>query len=304
VPRHLTPTCAAVVAGVLAVALAGCGGPSVGDPASDGTVSVVASSDVWGDVARTVGGPDVAVTSLIDDPSQDPHSFEASPRALLAVAHADVVVENGGGYDDFMGRVLDSTRTKARVVDAVEVSGRRAPSGGELNEHVWYDVRAVAAVADRLAADLGHADRAHAEDYSARAQQLGTELAGLRRQQTAASRRIGGRSIAVTEPVPLYLTEACGLRDATPAEFSRAVEGGDDVSPAVLEKTLDLLRSGRVAALVYNAQTSGPITQRARAAAVTAGVPVVPVTETLPAGEHYLGWMRDNLDRITAAVQR
>ena len=70
----------------------------------------------------------------------------------------------------------------------------------------------------------------------------------------------------------------------------------------VLRQTLALFGDGQVRALVYNAQTSGPETDEVLDAARAAGVAVVPVTETLPDGEDYLGWMRDNLDAVVAAL--
>lgn len=127
----------------LSLLLAACGS-SKDEAASGGsTLSVVASTNVWGDIAKTVGGNSVTVTSLISQPSQDPHSFEASSKTLLAVSKADVVLENGGGYDDFMHRVLETSSSKAAVLDAVKISGQAAEAGSELNEHVWYDLPSV-----------------------------------------------------------------------------------------------------------------------------------------------------------------
>jgi zinc/manganese transport system substrate-binding protein len=108
--------------------------------------------------------------------------------------------------------------------------------------------------------------------------------------------------VSITEPVPLYLLAAMGLKNRTPDDFSRAVEESGDVSPRVLADTLALYSDHRVAALIYNSQTSGPITAQVEAAARSAGVPVVPVTETLPAGTSYLTWMSRTIARVAAAV--
>ena len=113
-----------------------------------------------------------------------------------------------------------------------------------------------------------------------------------------------GEAVAITEPVPLYLLTACGLVNRTPAQFSEAVEEDTGVSVRVLQQTLALFESHTVRALVYNAQTSGAETTRVLAAAKAAGIPAVPVTETLPAGDTYLGWMGDNLDAVVKALGR
>src|SRR6478752_6758802 len=112
---------------------------------ASGQVRVLASTNVWGDVAAQIGGEHVAVTSIISDPSADPHSFQSSARNQLALSKAALIIENGGGYDDFMQTMLASAASSAPVINAVNVSGL-APTDGELNEHVWYDFPTVTKV--------------------------------------------------------------------------------------------------------------------------------------------------------------
>lgn len=189
------------------------------------------------------------------------------------------------------------------MIDVVELSGKKAPAGGELNEHVWYDFATMKLLAGDLAKKLGQADPHDADAFAARAKTFTTKLDVLIAAETKAKRSERGKAIGITEPVPLYLTEAMGLRNKTPAKFSKAVEEGDDVAAPVLQQTLDLYRDQQVDALVYNEQTSGPITVQVAAAAKAGGISVVPVTETLPEGKTYLSWMRDNLDAVAAAVK-
>ncbi|MFE7899370.1 metal ABC transporter solute-binding protein, Zn/Mn family [Streptomyces sp. NPDC057424] len=285
--------------------LAGCGSSP---DSADGTntsdrVAVVASTNVYGDIVRRVGGDRVDVTSLISDPDQDPHSYEAAPQNQLALSRAKVVVENGGGYDDFVDRMLKSGHDdSAAVINAVEVSGKAAPEGGELNEHVWYDFPTVAKLADRISAALAQADPGHAAAFRKNAAAFKAKLAPLEAKEARIKKEHGGEGVAITEPVPLYMTEASGLVDKTPPAFSEAIEEGDDVSPRVLQENLALFSGRKVEALVYNEQTSGPQTEKAEAAAKAAGIPVVPVTETLPKGKDYLGWMTANVDALAGAL--
>ena len=292
-------TAALVASGVLALgAVAGC---SSDEAAADDGVRVVASTDVYGDLAQTIGGDRVEVTSVIDDPAADPHSYEASVRTQLAVSQADLVVENGGGYDDFMDTLLDATDADPEVLTAVDVAGLDADAEG-FNEHVWYDLGAVSELTGRVADALAGIDPDGADAYAANALQLQEGIAGLVSRQEQARTTTEGAGVAITEPVPGYLLDALGARDLTPPEFAEAVEEGDDVSPAVLRETLGLFTGGRVRALVYNEQSSGPETDQVLAAARDADVAVVGVTETLPAGEDYLSWMSDNLDAVVAAL--
>ncbi|WP_330268552.1 metal ABC transporter solute-binding protein, Zn/Mn family [Streptomyces griseorubiginosus] len=301
----------ALLVGASVALLAGCGSSS--DSGSDGSasaapaaaskVAVVASTNVYGDIVARIGGDKVSVTSVISDPDQDPHSYEASTQNQLALSKAKVVVENGGGYDDFVDRMLKSGgNTSAEVINAVKVSGKTAPKGGELNEHVWYDFPTVAKIADRTAAALGKADPANATLYTKNADAFKADLKPLEAKEAQIKKEHAGEGIAITEPVPLYMTGASGLVDKTPAAFSEAIEEGTDVSPKVLQEALALFSGKQVEALVYNEQTSGPQTEKSEQAAKAAGIPVVPVTETLPSGENYLTWMTGNVDALANAL--
>ncbi|MEU0030994.1 zinc ABC transporter substrate-binding protein [Streptomyces sp. NPDC006335] len=303
----------ALLVGASVALLAGCGsssdsgsdGNASATPAASSKVAVVASTNVYGDIVSRIGGDKVSVTSVISDPDQDPHSYEASTQNQLALSKAKVVVENGGGYDDFVDRMLKSGgNSSAEVINAVKVSGKAAPKGGELNEHVWYDFPSVAKIADRIAAALGKADPANAAAYTKNADAFKADLKPLEAKEAEIKKEHGGEAIAITEPVPLYMTGASGLVDKTPEEFSEAIEEGDDVSPKVLQETLALFTDKQVKALVYNAQTSGPQTEKSEQAAKAAGIPVVPVTETLPSGKDYLTWMTGNVDALANALAK
>ncbi|MDQ0758616.1 metal ABC transporter solute-binding protein, Zn/Mn family [Streptomyces canus] len=302
-----------LLVGASVTLLAGCGsssdsgsdGSASAAPAASSKVAVVASTNVYGDIVSRIGADKVSVTSVISDPDQDPHSYEASTQNQLALSKAKVVVENGGGYDDFVDRMLKSAgNSSAEVINAVKVSGRTAPQGGELNEHVWYDFPTVAKIADRIAAALGKADPANAATYTKNADAFRADLKPLEAKEAQIKKEHGGEAIAITEPVPLYMTGASGLVDKTPTEFSEAIEEGDDVSPKVLQETLALFTDKQVEALVYNAQTSGPQTEKSEQAAKAAGIPVVPVTETLPSGKNYLAWMTGNVDALANALAK
>ncbi|MEU6018710.1 zinc ABC transporter substrate-binding protein [Streptomyces sp. NPDC047515] len=303
----------ALITGASLALLAGCGNSS--DSGNDGStaqaatsaskVKVVASTNVYGDIIEQIGGDKVDVTSIISDPDQDPHSFEANTQNQLALSKAKVVIENGGGYDDFIDRMLKSSNNSSvELINAVKVSGKAAPKGGELNEHVWYDFPTVSKIADRIAAALGKADPADAATFTKNAETFKDKLAGLETKETDIKKAHSGEGIGITEPVPLYLTEASGLVNKTPDEFSEAIEEGDDVSPKILQETLKLYNDKQVKALVYNAQTSGVQTEKVKDAAKAAGIPIVPVTETLPEGKDYLGWMTSNVDALATALDK
>lgn len=298
---------AALTLGVLsAIALAGCSGATTATPTSssaDGRPRVVASTDVWGSVVSQLAGNDATVTSIITNPDADPHEYEADARVQLKLSKADIVVQNGGGYDDFVGKMLKSAHVAPTVIDAVTTSGvKDDPVLGDLNEHVWYDFDAVRAVAESIERALAKKAPAHAGAYAANLTAFESRLDGLIAEEKTIAASAAGRGAAITEPVPLYMLEASGLVDKTPPAFSKAIEDDTDVPATVLQDTLALFSEHQVALLAYNEQTTGPQTEAVLKAAKDAGIPVVPVTETLPKGKTYLSWMQSTLTAIGAAV--
>jgi len=305
----------------VATVLAACGSSSNGSSAGDGTgdgstapIAVVTSTNVWGDVVEQVGGQYTTVRPLVTDPSADPHSFEPSAQAQLAVSKAELIVKNGGGYDDWMTTLIDASGSVAPVIDAVDLfaSGGRATSATgtseadaePFNEHVWYDLPTVDAVAQRVAEELSGLRPEQATYFKANADAFADKIAGLTMKVQAIKVAHDGTGIAVTEPVPLYLTEAAGLVNETPEKFSAAIEEGTDVPPTVLNDTLALFTGGQVAVLVYNAQTASPETETVLDAAKQNAVAVVPVTETLPANKDYLSWMDETITALATALNR
>jgi len=272
--------------------LAGCSAAPTPD---DNTIAVVASTNVYGDIAQTIGGDLVTVTSLIDGANQDPHSFEASAQDQLAISKADIVIENGGGYDDFIDTLLNASKGDPVVLNASESFGLADGA----NEHLWYNLDATAAFAATIADALAKADPANAETFDANEAEF---AAGITQLADRAAALGSGQRVAVTEPVPVYLLETAGLVNATPEAFTEAIEEGGDVPPLALQQTLALFDDNSVVLLAYNDQTSSPETERVRDAAETAGIPVLNFTETLPEGETYASWMTANVDQIEAAI--
>jgi len=329
--RLNTPRAALVgTIAVTALALAGC---SASTPAADENagLSIVASTNVYGSIAEAIGGDLVTVTSIITSAAQDPHSYEASAQDQLALSKADLVIENGGGYDPFIDTLLSASSSEAPVVNASEASGLLEGDAHEhdddastsstdsaaeeeegheghdhiegFNEHVWYSFHGVEHVAEEIAHQLSELDADNAATYEANFTAFTGEIEALEARAEALHADTEGMGAAITEPVPLYLLEAAGFTNRTPEEFSEAIEEGTDVAPTVLAQTLALFGSGSVSLLAYNSQTASNETEEVRAAAEENGVAVVEFTETMPDGADYVSWMTDNLSAISAAVK-
>ncbi len=282
---------------VSALALSGCAAP-VSNSTDDGVLKVVASTSVYGNIAEQIAGGRAEVVSIVSSAAQDPHSYEASAQDQLTISQADLIIENGGGYDPFIDTLIAGSGSTAVVINASEVSG--LIEGG--NEHVWYSLSDVTKVAGTIAAELSELDSANAEEYNANYDAFAAEIAELQEQATAVRATAAGGIAAVTELIAVYLLEEIGLVNETPADFTEAIEEGADVSPSALQAVLTLIASGRVVVLAYNSQTESPETERVREAAEAAGVPVVSFLETLPEGSDYVSWQKANLEALAAAL--
>ena len=320
------------------VTLAGCASTTASSGGGgDESLTVVASTNVYGQIAEEVGGDLVEVTSIVTSDTQDPHSFEPSARDQLAVSEADLIIENGGGYDAYIDALIESGGTEAHVITAAEFSHDWPENEGHgddetdaapeatateqtdehadeeghdhdhehiegFNEHVWYDPHTIAHVAEAIAEELGELNPAEAGTFTANAEAFVAEVEGLEASLAEIAAAHEGESVFVTEPVPVYLVAAAGLENVTPEAFSEAVEEGQDVAPATLPESLGLLESGEVRVVITNSQTGGAETAQIVDAAETAGIPVIAFSETLPEGQTYISWMQANGEALSTAL--
>ncbi|MBG6181320.1 metal ABC transporter solute-binding protein, Zn/Mn family [Arthrobacter sp. CAN_A1] len=324
--RRLSTTTGLVGVAALALALTGCGQSAGDNPAAGATgdgIQIVASTNVYGDIAQTIGGDNVSVTSIVDSLSQDPHSYEATVQDKLVVSEAQLLIENGGGYDPFLHRLADEVELDHEfIISAVSESGiegfeeahaedsdaedpaeeEHDHAHDEVNEHVWYDLEAMGAVAEEIGSKLAELDPDNADTYNTNVGEFTAGITVLTERLTDISGTAEGRTVAITEPVPVYLLEAAGLENSTPGDYSEAIEEGSDVSVAVLNDMMTLMEDESLAFLAYNEQTESPQTQTVRDAADAAGVDVVNFTETVPEGEDFLSWMTSNVDGIETVL--
>ncbi len=285
--------------------LAACGSDST---ASDsGAVSVVASTDVWGSVAKAVVGDKADVTSLYSSPDGDPHEFEASARDTATIADAGVVVLNGADYDHYMEEAEKGP--DAAVINADDVYKGLNPSAstkaGAVNEHFFYNLTVVGGVANKIADAMSAKDPDDAATFRANATAFTQKLDGLKSRLTQIKADHNGEKVAQTEPLAAYLLADAGLTDATPKGFTAAVEAGQDPAAADIATTQDLIRDKTVKALLYNTQAVDDITKNLLSTAESNGLPVVKLTETLPSGvTDYIAWQTATVNAIATAVAR
>ena len=287
--RHLS--LAAFLGSALAIAAAGV--------ARAAPLEVVAAENFYGDVAAQIGGPEVKVTSILTNPDQDPHLFEANPSTARALADARLVIVSGADYDAWAEKLLAASPSPTRqVIDVAKLVHRKAGD----NPHIWYDPATMPVVARHLAEALARLDPTHQADYSARLAAFVETMKRLSAKVAELRGRYAGTVVTATEPVFGYMADALGLKMRN-ARFQLAVMNDTEPSAAEIAVFEKDLRTRTVKVLLYNSQTSEALTERMRKIATESGVPVVGVTETEPPGETYQEWMLAQLDALDRALQ-
>lgn len=261
-------------------------------------IRIVAAESVYGDIARQVGGANVAVESILANPDQDPHEFEAAVATARAMARAAIVIYNGAGYDPWMARLPSGDPSASRhVLEVAAVAHRRSSD----NPHLWYDVDAMSAFAATLAAKLGDVDPGHRTAYRARAAEFEASMQPLRARMASMRSRYAGTQVTATEPVFQYMADALGLSMRN-ARFQMALMNGTEPGARTIAAFEDDLRGRVVKVLLFNTQTGEALSGRMRTLAERAGIPVISITETQPPGMSYQRWMASQLDALDRAL--
>jgi zinc/manganese transport system substrate-binding protein len=241
----------------------------------------VAAENFWGDIAKQIGGNHVEVTSLISDPNTDPHLFESNPQAIAEVANAQLVITNGFGYDPFMDKLL---ATGGRADRAVATMASRVPgvAGEDPNPHLWYWTAQVPRFAALILIRLEQIDPEHEAVFQAGLHRFNASLAPLVATLRQIRHGYKGVAVGVTERLSDYLLREAGLTIATPESFSQSLEDGNDPSPGDLVTSENAIKNHTIKVLIYNEQVVDAATERLKDLAISSGVPVVGMTETMP----------------------
>ncbi len=261
-------------------------------------LTIVAAENVYGDLARQIGGDAVSVVSILNNPAQDPHLFEADASAARAVAAAGLVIYNGADYDPWMPKLLSVTGGAKRTTI---VAAELMPVARGGNPHLWYDPAVMPLVAKTIADSLSAHDPAGAPAYAEHLRDFDRSMAGLFERIAAIRNKYAGMKVTATEPVFDYMARAIGLEMRNGA-FQLAVMNDTEPSARDVAAFEDDLKGRKVKVLLYNTQAAGTLSQRMRRIAEEAKIPVVGISETEPPDMHYQDWMAAQLDALDTAL--
>ncbi len=266
--------------------------------AADGKIEIVAAENFYGSVAQEIGGDRVSVTSILNNPDQDPHLFEVSPAIIRHIAAAQIVIYNGADYDPWIEKLLKVTARPGRVaIVAADLMNKKAGD----NPHLWYDPVTMPAVASALAAALAAADPAHKNDYAARLRTFLASLAPLNDKIAAIRGKYAGTPVTASEPVFGPMADALALKMAN-ERFQLAIMNDTEPSARGVAAFERDLKTHKVRVLFYNKQASNKVVAHLVDLARAASVPVVGVTEIAPSGLSYRDWMLMQLDETQRAL--
>jgi zinc/manganese transport system substrate-binding protein len=287
------------VAGLLAaVGLGACQVAALAQ--TPGLIQAIGVENQYADVISQIGGKYVQVSAIETDPNTDPHSFEASPEIATQIAAADLVVENGLGYDDWADKMLAASPKAGRKV--INVQMLRGLPDSTPNPHLWYDPATMPAVAAALVADLSALQPAHAGYFQANAEKFNASLQPWFAAVARFKADFPATPVAVTEPVGDYMLQAVGADILTPFSLQAALMNGNDPAPQDVTTQNGLFSGHKVKVFVYNQQVTDPLTASFLSQAKQNGIPIVAVYETMPALGNYQTWMLAEVAALRKAV--
>ena len=263
----------------------------------NGTIEVVASVNQWGTVAKTLGGDNVNVTSIINSTKVDAHDYEPTTSDIAKLQKAQVIIVNGAGYDAWAVKAAQSA--KATVVNAAEVGGVK---DGD-NPHIWFSADVRKAMAQAITDAYAKADSAKKSDFDKLNDQWMTEEGNVEGKIAEVKQKSDGLAYAATESVASYLAEDMGLADATPSGYAQATANESEPTPTDIKQFTDALKAGEIKLLVVNTQEESELTGKITNAAKSANVPMVNLTEQMP--EQYdslTAWMEGLVDAFSKAI--
>lgn len=258
----------------------------------DAAINIVAAENVYGSVAQQLGGNYVTVTSILNNPNQDPHLFSASPSGAKAVANADIVVYNGAAYDNWMNKLLSVQKqtNKQQIINIAQLLN--TPEGA--NPHLWYDPQTMPVYARHLVQLLQQQDPAHQAYYALQLNKFMRNYQSLFYQVAQLHKKYQGVAVIATEPLFGYMAQAIGFK-MQDVDFQWSIMNSVEPSPSQLRQFQDDLNQHKVRVLFYNKQVTNPLTQRLELMAQKNNIPIVGITELQPANTTYLQWMLDEL---------
>ncbi|CAH1856951.1 metal ABC transporter solute-binding protein, Zn/Mn family [Convivina praedatoris] len=256
-------------------------------------LTIVASTNVYGEVAKTVAGSHANVQAIITKQNVSPEDYEPTRSVANQVSQADIALANGLEYDSWLNKLARTSKKTELIRVGEDIVHKKSGD----NPHLWNDPQTMIDTAKYLADDLSKKDPKHKDDYQANAQKYIDSLKPVTDLVNELKEQVPSQKVAQTEPVFGYMLDALGYH-ITDEDFAEAVEEGNDPSPAVLTSLQNNIKTHQIGFLVDNTQTSSSTVNNIVKLAKENQVPIVKVTETSPTNQTYVQWKLSELKQI------
>jgi len=264
-------------------------------------VQIIAAENTYGSIAKALGGSEVQVTSIMNNPNEDPHAFTVSPEIhtlLSKLGPHDIFIMNGAGYDSWAIPLVSNTH--AYIINNAELN-QVLPGK---NPHLWYDLAKVTKFAKLLTAQLIMAEPTKQAFFTENLHRFLQQAKKIQQSIEALHKQYLHYPVIATEPVADYLTRDLGL-DMHAQSFQQHIM--NDTPPSAQERIdfVNQINQHKVMILIYNRQVINPVTKKIFLTAVAAHVPVVGVGELLSSDtEDFLGAYEKTVDQIRQALRQ
>ena len=251
---------------------------------------------VWCDIAQQIGGPELRTHSLITSEGMDPHHLQPSPLMARQLATSDAVLLNGATYDDWAVKLLP---TKMKLFLAADYAGWLAGA----DPHLFFDLPTVRKTAEQIAAWLSETRPQAKQDIEKRLAQFEARIDQISGRLDAISQTDHGAPFAMTEPAGERLLLAAGL-EMTDQNWARALMNESGLSPYDTAMLETAIKQKAIRFLVRNPAVSAPQAQTVEKLAHQAGIPIISIGESLPAGIHWQDWLNQLITELEGALKQ
>jgi ABC-type Zn uptake system ZnuABC Zn-binding protein ZnuA len=296
---------------ILLATLLGAGCRSPDRPADGGArLVVVVTHSILGDLVHQVGGAAIELQVLVG-PGADSHSFEPGAADSVLLARADVIVENGLGFEGWLDGLVAASGSRAARIVAAEgvaplVAGAAGGSAGELDPHVWWDVENAMSMVGAVRDGLVAADPANAAGYRDRAERYLQELRQLDAEivRQVATIPPAQRKLVTSHDTFAYFARRYGFEVVGTALGAATTEAAEPSAAAMARLVQEIRAAGVPALFAENVGNPDLIERIADEAGVALGPTLY--TDALgppgSAGDTYVKMMRANVAALSAAL--
>ncbi|BDR55010.1 ABC transporter substrate-binding protein [Bombiscardovia apis] len=300
--HKLTTRVRAATAGALAfvsiLALSACSGADFGQEKANGPITVVSSIGQWASLSRQLGGDKVKSQAVISNPNAEAHDYEPTTSDIGLIGRAEMVVVNGADYDAWASKAAEDN--DRYMINVASLSKHKSGD----NPHLWFSQQARVQAAKAITKTYQDLRPDEADYFAQRYDEWHQQEEKLNDQLHRIGQQVKATRFVATESAADYLAQDLQLVDATPTGFSQAIANESEPSPADIHQFELLLSSGEAKLLVFNDQEASAVSDQLVAAAERSSVPIVKVSEQMPARYQDLAdWIGDLANSFARALQ-